>query len=153
MRRHGASLTLFFHLESVSSMKNPPVGDSSQTSGVSFTSEGSSVGFRPVPKKRTLLLSCSQLENNNQLGLDVQVRPAEIVPAPRRRHQQRSISNLSGLKSTDETSQEGVLNPSVGPSKAGEEMSLQPLCDGSQVSSNSSLERERTRDRSVSTFI
>lgn len=147
----GAFLTLFFHLESVSSLKNPPVGDSSQTSGGSFTSEGSSVGFRPVPKKRTLLLSRSQLENNNQLGLDVQVRPAEIIPAPRRRHQQGSIP--SGLKSKDETSQEGVLNPPVQPSKSGEEISLQPLCDGSQVSSNSSLERERTRDRSGSTFI
>uniref|UniRef100_A0A672ZEJ7 Synaptotagmin-like 2a n=1 Tax=Sphaeramia orbicularis TaxID=375764 RepID=A0A672ZEJ7_9TELE len=71
--------------EPVSPMKNQPPGDTSQTSG------SDSVGFRPVPKKRTFVSrrSSAQTESDSQAS-DSQGRSAGIVPAPRRSLQQGS---------------------------------------------------------------
>ncbi|XP_042343070.1 synaptotagmin-like protein 2 isoform X2 [Plectropomus leopardus] len=144
--------------EPISPLKIQPA-EASQTSGGSVTSEGSSVGFRPVPKKRTFLsrqTSC-QLESTH-LVLDTQGGSVGIVPAPRRSLQRGSSesSNQSCLKGQDEMSQKSdvsyQVSQSAQPSKPLDEISQQPLCDVSQVSSNSSVERERnlasiTRDR------
>ncbi|XP_039986035.1 synaptotagmin-like protein 2 isoform X3 [Xiphias gladius] len=140
--------------EPTATPKNHPAGEASQTSGGSVTSVGSSVHFRPVPKKRTFLSRrpCS-LSESNGLGLDAEVGSAGIVPAPRRSLQRGSSgsSNQSCQKSQDEMPQKSASQPAQ-PSSAADETSQQPLCDVSQVSSNSSLERERnppfiTRDR------
>ncbi|KAI4815732.1 hypothetical protein KUCAC02_005867 [Chaenocephalus aceratus] len=122
----------------------------SQTSGGSLTSDGSSGGFRPVPKKRTFLSrrSSSQSESTSK-ALDTQGGSAGIVPAPRLSLQRGSSenSNQSYVKGQDEVPQKSVVSNEVSqPSKHNN--SQQP----SQVSSNSSLERERytpsiTRDR------
>ncbi|XP_027900537.1 synaptotagmin-like protein 2 isoform X5 [Xiphophorus couchianus] len=138
--------------EAISRRKNAPAGESSQTSGGSITSESSSTGFRPVPKKRTFLP-----RRGSQQGLNAPARPAAIVPAPRRSHQLGSSgsSNQSGLKITDETPQESVYAPVTGSaptSTAADKSSLQPLSAVSQVSSNSSLEIDKnsastTRER------
>ncbi|XP_074498432.1 uncharacterized protein sytl2b isoform X1 [Sebastes fasciatus] len=132
--------------------------EANQTSGGSLTSEGSSVGLRPVPKRRTFLSrrTSSQSESNS-LVLDALGGSAGIVPAPRRSLQRRSSesSNQSYLKGQYEMPQKSVdSNQEPQPSKPLDENSQQPLCDVSQVSSNSSLERERkppsiTRDRSA----
>ncbi|KAM4566270.1 uncharacterized protein sytl2b isoform 2-T2 [Odontesthes bonariensis] len=147
--------------EPISPLKYPPASESSQTSGGSFTSESSSVGFRPVPKKRTFLSrrNISQSESNGQPELDTQVRPAVIIPAPRRslQHEPSRSSDESCLKSKDETPQKCASNlmaQFAHPSRPTDEHSLQPLCNASQDPSNSSLERERnlpsiTRDRPV----
>ncbi|XP_037830404.1 synaptotagmin-like protein 2 isoform X2 [Kryptolebias marmoratus] len=138
--------------EPVPSLKSHPAGDSSQTSGGSITSGGSSTGFRPVPKKRTLLLSRSQLRHDDgddsQWGLDAQLSPTEVVPAPRRqrRHpQQGSGSNPSCPESKGEAQREGALNLPV-------HEEAPP-----QVSSSLSLEREgnvaRSTPRSTPAFI
>ncbi len=114
-----------------------------------------------MPKKRTFLSrrTSSQSESNGP-GSDAQVGSAGVVPAPRRRLQRGSSgsSNQSYLKGPDEMPQKSVVSNQVSqsaqPSKSLEN-SQQPLCDVSQISSNSSLERERyppssvTRDRSV----
>ncbi|XP_023206811.1 synaptotagmin-like protein 2 isoform X5 [Xiphophorus maculatus] len=138
--------------EAISRRKNAPAGESSQTSGGSVTSESSSTGFRPVPKKRTFLP-----RRGSQRGLNAPARPAAIVPAPRRSRQLGSSgsSNQSGLKITDETPQESVYAPVTGSaptSTAADRSSLQPLSAVSQVSSNSSLEMDKnsastTRER------
>uniref|UniRef100_A0A8C4H1S0 Synaptotagmin-like 2b n=1 Tax=Dicentrarchus labrax TaxID=13489 RepID=A0A8C4H1S0_DICLA len=147
--------------EPISPLKSHPAGDACQTSGGSITSEGSSVGFRPVPKKRTFLSRrTSTQSDSNGLGLDAQVGSAAVVPAPRPSLQRGSSgsSNQSYPKGQDEMPQKSVISDQVSqsaqPSKSLDENSPQPLCDVSQVSSNSSLERERnppslTRDRSV----
>ncbi|XP_047248358.1 synaptotagmin-like protein 2 isoform X2 [Girardinichthys multiradiatus] len=147
--------------EPISPLKTHPTRESSQTSGGSIASESSSTGFRPVPKKRTFLSrrSSSQFQSSDQQGLHAQVRPAGIVPAPRRSRQQGSIgsSNQSSLKITDETPQESVYIPvmaSAQPSKAADTNFQQPLCAVSQASSNSSLERDKaiasiTRERAA----
>ncbi|KAM4742841.1 uncharacterized protein sytl2b isoform 2-T4 [Anableps anableps] len=136
--------------EPISPLKNLPAGESSQTSGGSVTSDSSSAGFRPVPKKRTFLSrrSSSQLQNSNQQGLNAEVRPVGIVPAPRRSRQLGSSgsSNQSGLKITDETPQESVyiqVMDSAQTSKAADKNFLQPLNAASQVSSNSSVEIDK----------
>ncbi|XP_071353003.1 synaptotagmin-like protein 2 isoform X2 [Trachinotus anak] len=147
--------------EPISPLKNRSAGDASQTSGGSITSEGSSVGFKPVPKKRTFLSRrrSSQSETNG-LGLDAQVGLMGIVPAPRRSLQRGSSgsSTQSCLKSQDEMPQKSAVPVSnqaskpAQPSGSANETSQQPLSGVSQVSSNSSLEKERnpptiTRDR------
>ncbi|KAF3847594.1 hypothetical protein F7725_020622 [Dissostichus mawsoni] len=124
----------------------------SHTAGTSQTSDGSSGGFRPVPKKRTFLSrrNSSQSESNSQ-ALDTQGGSAGIVPAPRLSLQRGSSenSNQSYVKGQDEVPQKSVVSNQVSqPSKHLDNNSQQP----SQVSSNSSLERERyppsiTRDR------
>uniref|UniRef100_A0A3B4TD96 Synaptotagmin-like protein 2 n=1 Tax=Seriola dumerili TaxID=41447 RepID=A0A3B4TD96_SERDU len=147
----------------ISPLKNHPAGDASQTSGGSITSEGSSVGFKPVPKKRTFLSRRrSSHTETNGLGLDAQVGPAGIIPAPRRSIQRGSSgsSTQSCLKSQDEMPQKSAALVSkqasqpAQPSSCTDETSQQPLSAVSHVSSNSSLEKERnppsiTRDRSV----
>ncbi|XP_054901496.1 synaptotagmin-like protein 2 isoform X2 [Poeciliopsis prolifica] len=138
--------------EAISRLKNAPAGESSQTSGGSITSESSSIGFRPVPKKRTFLP-----RRGSQQGLNAPARPAAIVPAPRRSRQLGSSgsSNRSSLKITGETPPESVYVPVTGcapTTKAADKSSLQPLSAVSQVSSNSSLEMDKnsasiTRER------
>ncbi|KAJ4935788.1 hypothetical protein JOQ06_017316 [Pogonophryne albipinna] len=138
--------------EPISPLKSHAAG-TSQTSGGSLTSDGSSGGFRPVPKKRTFLSrrSSSQSESTSQ-ALDTQGGSAGIVPAPRLSLQRGSSenSNQSYVKGQDEVPQKSVVSNEVSqPSKHNN--SQQP----SQVSSNSSLERERytpsiTRDRPAS---
>ncbi|XP_015806624.1 synaptotagmin-like protein 2 isoform X2 [Nothobranchius furzeri] len=115
--------------EPISALKNHSAGDSGHTSGGSITSDGSSVGFRPVPKKRTLLTRCS----TNQLGSETQLKHAEVVPAPRRRLQQGSgeSSSQSCLKIQDES----ALNKSAQAPKAAGGNSQQPPCDASKTSS------------------
>lgn len=133
--------------EPLSPLKRHPAAEAGQTSGGSVTSEGSSVGFRPVPKKRTFLSRrTSNQSEGNGLGSDPQTGSAGIVPAPRRSLQRGSSgsSNQSCLRSPDEAQ----------PSRSAEENSLQPPCDVSHVFSDSSLERGRnprsaTRDRPV----
>ncbi|XP_008287023.1 synaptotagmin-like protein 1 [Stegastes partitus] len=139
--------------EPICPLKNPPAGETSQTSGGSVTSEGSSVGFRPVPKKRTFLSRRNQTESNG-LGSDAQVGSAGIVPAPRSNLQRGSSgsSNQSCLKSQEEVPQKSAVTVSNQESQSAEEDSLQPPCDVPQVFPNSSMERERkppsiTRDR------
>ncbi|XP_030263737.1 synaptotagmin-like protein 2 isoform X2 [Sparus aurata] len=136
--------------EPIPPLKSHPAGEASQTSGGSITSEGSSVGFRPVPKKRTFLSRRTSTQSqNNGPGSDAQVGSAGVVPAPRRSLQRGSSgsSNQSHTKGQDETPQKCVASDQVSqlvqPSKSLCENSQQPLCDVSQVSSNSSLERER----------
>ncbi|XP_078102079.1 uncharacterized protein sytl2b isoform X1 [Sander vitreus] len=146
--------------EPISPLKSQPA-EASQTSGSSLTSECSSVGFRPVPKKRTFLSrrTSSQSESNS-LVLDAQGGSAGIVPAPRRSLQRGSSdsSNQSYLKGRDEIPQKSVVpnqvSQSAQPFKPLDKNSQHTLYNLSQVSSNSSLEREKTphsitRDRSV----
>lgn len=131
-------------------LKYHPAGETNQTSGGSITSEGSSVGFRPVPKKRTFLSrrACSQSESN---GSDSQVGSIGIVPAPRRSLQRGSSgsSNQSYLKGPDEVPLKGAaavsnqVSQSAQPSNSADENPRQP-----QVLSNSSLERDRNRNPS-----
>ncbi|XP_070825715.1 synaptotagmin-like protein 2 isoform X2 [Chaetodon trifascialis] len=60
--------------ELLSPLKSHPAGEASQTSGGSVTSETSSVGLRPVPKKRTFLSRCTSSQSgSNGLGSDTQV--------------------------------------------------------------------------------
>lgn len=148
---------MLFPTEPISPLRSHPA-ESSQTSGGSITSEGSSVGYRPVPKKRTFLSrrTSAQSESNSQAS-DTQGGSAGVVPAPRRSLQRGSSesSNQSCQKSQDEMPQKSEVSNQVSqPSKPLEENSQQPVSNVSQVSSNSSLERERkppsiTRDRSV----
>lgn len=139
-----------FETEPIPQLKSPPAAaaESSQTSGDSVTSEGSSVGFRPVPKKRTFLSRHPKTENNGPVS-DTQVGPAGIVPAPRRSLQRGSSgsSDHSNQKTTDETTPKSALphqEPQAAhPSKSVGENSQQPLCNTSPVLSNTSEERKR----------
>nr|XP_020510533.1 synaptotagmin-like protein 2 isoform X1 [Labrus bergylta] len=135
--------------EPISPLKSLAAAESSQASGGSVTSEGSSVGFRPVPKKRTFLSRQTKTENNGPVS-DSQVRSPGIVPAPRRRSIQLGFSgssNQSNQKSIEEMppkseDSDQVFN-STQPSKSLDGNSQQPLSNISQVSSSSRLERER----------
>lgn len=116
-----------------------------------------------MPKKRTFLSrrTSSQSEISSS-GVDVGVvGSAGIVPAPRRNLQRGSSgsSNQSLLKNQDETPQKTVVtasnqvSQSAQTSRSADETPPQLSRDVSQVSSNSSLERERnllpvTRERS-----
>ncbi|XP_023120877.3 synaptotagmin-like protein 2 isoform X1 [Amphiprion ocellaris] len=128
--------------EPISPPKNQPAGETSQTSGGSVTSEGSSVGFRPVPKKRTFLSRRNQTESSG-VGSDAQVGSAGTVPAPRQSLQRGSSgsSSQSCPKSQEEMSQKGAVSNQE--SQSAEENSLQLPNDIPQVSSNSNMERER----------
>ncbi|KAK9521010.1 hypothetical protein VZT92_020855 [Zoarces viviparus] len=144
--------------EPISPLKSPPA-QSSQTSGDSLTSEGSSVGSRPVPKKRTFRSRrTSRQSESNGVALDALGETAGIAPSPRRSLQRRSNenSNQSYLKGQDEIPQKSVVSHQVShsaqPSKPLHENSQQRLWDVSQLSSNYRLKRERnppliTRDR------
>ncbi|XP_059187166.1 uncharacterized protein LOC131969951 [Centropristis striata] len=143
--------------EPIFPLKSHPA-EASQTPGGSITSESSSLGFRPVPKKRTFLSRrTSRQSESSSLLSDPQGESAEVVPAPRQSLQRGSSesSNQSNLKDQDEKPKSVASNqqsPPAQPSRALDENSQQPLREVSQVSSNSSLERERpppsiTRDR------
>ncbi|XP_028430421.1 synaptotagmin-like protein 2 isoform X3 [Perca flavescens] len=142
--------------EPISPLKSQPA-EAGQTSEGSLTSECSSVAFRPVPKKRTFLSrrSSSQSESNSLVS-DAQGVSAGIVPAPRRSLQRGSSdsSNQSYLTGRDEILQKIVnqVSQSAQPFKPLDKNSQHTLYDVSQVSSISSLEREKnppsiTRDR------
>lgn len=114
-----------------------------------MTSEGSSVGFRPVPKKRTFLSRQTKAENNGPVSL-TQAGPAGIVPAPRRSLQRGSSasSDQSNQNIVNETTPKSELphqEPQLDhPSKSVHENSQQPLSSNiSPASSNTSEERKR----------
>ncbi|XP_068440274.1 synaptotagmin-like protein 2 [Clinocottus analis] len=129
--------------EPISPLKSHPA-ESAQTSGGSLTSEGSSVGFRPVPKKRTFRSrrSSSQSESNGQAS-DALGQTAAIVPTPRRIFKQGSSENSHQY---DPKGQEEIPHVSHQVSHSAElldENSQQPLWDASQLLSKSSLKKER----------
>lgn len=140
----------------MSPLKSQPGGEASQTSGGSVTSDASSAGLRPVPKKRTFLSRhASSLSESSGLGLDAQAGSVAVVPALRRSLQRgSSVSSSQSYLGQDEIPQKSLVSQSAQPFKSPDETSQQPLSDVCQVSYNSSLEREGrppslTRDRSV----
>uniref|UniRef100_A0A3Q3QP27 RabBD domain-containing protein n=1 Tax=Monopterus albus TaxID=43700 RepID=A0A3Q3QP27_MONAL len=142
--------------ECKSPLKTAPAGDGSQNSGGSITSEGSSVGLRPVPKKRKFLSNYSSHQaESSGLSLDTREGSEELPPAPRQSLQQGPLEspNLSLLKSPDDRPQPempeiGALQLSSQPSSSADKAFQEPLFD---VFQKSSPERERTppttRDR------
>lgn len=122
--------------EPVSPVKTQPPGDTSQTSGPD------SVGFRPVPKKRTFVSrrSSTQTESDSQAS-DSQGRSTGIVPAPRRSLQQGSSgsSMQSSLKAQDEspTTVSAPVSQSAQPYSSADETLQQLLHDAPQVLSKS----------------
>lgn len=112
-----------------------------------------------MPKKRTFLSRRTSLQSGSSgPGSDTQAGGLPgVVPAPRRSLQRGSSgsSNQSCLKGQDEMPPSIVLDQvsqPAQPAKSLDESSQQPLCDTSQVSSNSSQSRNPpslTRDRSV----
>lgn len=136
-----------------------PGEETSQTSGGSITSESSSAGPRPVPKKRTFLSRhTSSVSESSGQGLDAQAGLVTVVPAPRRSLQRgSSVSSGQSYIGQDEMLQKSLVSHQVSqsaqPSKSAEETSQQ-LIDACEVLSNSILEREgrppsSTGDRSV----
>ncbi|XP_077954606.1 uncharacterized protein sytl2b isoform X2 [Gasterosteus aculeatus] len=146
--------------EPISPLKRHPA-ESRRTSTGSLTSEGSSLGYRPVPKKRTFRSRrTSSQSDSNCLALDSPGGTAGNVPTPRRSLQRGSSenSNWSSIKGQDEIPQKSVfpVSNAAQPSEAGEENSQQPLCDVSRRYLDSGLKKERhppsiTRDR-LSTY-
>lgn len=139
-----------------------PGEETSQTSGGSITSESSSAGLRPVPKKRTFLSRhTSSVSEVSGQGLDAQAGLGTVVPAPRRSLQRgSSVTSSQSYIGQDEISQKSMDSHQVSqfaqPSsaKSPDETSQQTLSDVCQVLSNSILEREgrppsSTGDRSV----
>lgn len=130
-------------------LKSRPGEESSLTSGGSVTSETSSLGLRPVPKKRTFLSRhASTVSENSGRGSDAQVGSATAVPAPRRSIQ-RGSSVSSGQSNIDEMPIKPINIPC--------ENFQQPLSNPHQVLSNSSSEREQRpvslpRDRSEDNY-
>lgn len=152
-----------FPSELTSPLNNHPAAESSQTAGGSITSEGSSVGFRPVPKKRTFLSRRTQSESNG-LGLNTQLGSAGTVPAPRRSLKRGSSgsSNRSYPMNQDEKTQKSVVPGSTQiselaqPGRSAVETSQSPVYDLSRLSFSSSQHREQQppsteRDRLVVT--
>lgn len=70
--------------DKAASLDSHPGDDSSQASETSDTSEASSLGCRPVPRKRTIL---SKGLLNSDPGSETPDSPASAVPAPRQQHQ------------------------------------------------------------------
>ncbi|KAM8905461.1 uncharacterized protein sytl2b isoform 2-T2 [Spinachia spinachia] len=139
--------------ELVCPLKRQPA-ESSRTSTGSLTSESSSAGYRPVPKKRTFRSRrTSSQSDSNSLALDSPRETAGNVPTPRRSLQRGSSenSNWSSIKGQDEILQKSVFSASntAQPSKPRDENSQQPLCDVSQHYFDSGLKKEITRDRLV----
>lgn len=133
-----------------------PGGETSQISGGSITSESSSAGLRPVPKKRTFLSRhTSSVSESSGQGLDAQAGLVTVVPAPRRSLQRgSSVSSGQSYVGQDEMSQKSLVSQSAQPSKSPDETSQQTLSDVCEVLTNSILEREgrppsSTGDRSV----
>ncbi|XP_051933406.1 synaptotagmin-like protein 2 isoform X5 [Hippocampus zosterae] len=108
---------------------------SSQTSGTSMTSEGSTAGFRPVPKKRTCTSKqTSSVSGSSGTAPDPQLVSVGFLPALRRSLNQGS--NGSSTRSMGEVA--GSAHSSVST-----EIPQQLSCDASQVLSHSSLEGGR----------
>ncbi|XP_055004048.1 synaptotagmin-like protein 2 [Boleophthalmus pectinirostris] len=109
--------------------QSPAVTDCSgsrQTPAGSVTSDASSAGFRPVPKKRTFLSRrFSGAQDPETLG-----RPVGVVPAPRRSLQNSSngSSHLSTVKPQDTNTETNATSP-------------KQVMEFSQACSRSSLER------------
>ncbi|XP_056297101.1 synaptotagmin-like protein 2 isoform X2 [Pseudoliparis swirei] len=127
-------------------LKSHPA-QSSPTSGGSLTSEGSSVGVRPVPKNRTFHSRCTSIQSESSSpASDALGRRAGVVPTPRRSLMRGSNSNQSDPKEQDVISQKSVVSDQVSqsaqPSRPQDGNSQQPLCDASQRSSHSSPKRE-----------
>lgn len=70
--------------DEAASLNSHPGEDSSQASETSDTSGASSLGLRPVPRKRTFL---SRQPLNSDPESDAPAGPAYVVPAPRLRRQ------------------------------------------------------------------
>ncbi|XP_075892438.1 uncharacterized protein sytl2b isoform X4 [Nelusetta ayraudi] len=141
--------------EHVPRLKSQPGEESSLTSGGSITSETSSLGFRPVPKKRTFLSrqtsSVSEISGRGSDTPGGSVTAA--VPAPRRSTQRGS--SVSSVQSNLDETPHLVSRPAqpvitqTGPYQ-------QPLAEPHQTLSVSSSEREQrpvlvARDRPEST--
>ncbi|KAM3616755.1 uncharacterized protein V6R79_022718 [Siganus canaliculatus] len=136
--------------EPLSPLKTLSAGEAGRTSGGSITSEGSSTGFRPVPKKRTFLSRRTPSQtDSSSLASEAQPGSAVIVPAPRRSLQRGSSesSNQSCSQSQNEVPQKNVVSDQAPQSaqspKSLDETSQLPRNDVSKVSTNSSLEIER----------
>lgn len=120
-------------------MKIQPGEESSLTSGGSITSETSSLGFRPVPKKRTFLSRhTSSVSEISGRGSDTPGGSVSGVPAPRRAAQ-RGSSASSGQSNRDETPR--PASRPVQPLLTQAEPSQQP--EPHQALSGSSSEREQ----------
>lgn len=132
--------------EPVPPQKTAPAAESTQSSGGSITSEGSSVGFRPVPKKRTFLSRQTKTENAGT-GSEAQVTSAGVIPAPRRSLQRGSSgsSNQSNQRGTDEMPRKSEVSEQVSQfsSISQDENSQPPIDNISNVMSSSNLQRER----------
>ncbi|XP_061538172.1 synaptotagmin-like protein 2 [Phycodurus eques] len=123
--------------EPTSPLKYQQPGGSSQTSGTSMTSEGSSAGFRPIPKKRTFVLRRTPiLSDSNGVDLDPQPVLAGVAPAPR----QTLNQGLSGSSNRSKSEAAVLAHHS-----ASSEIPQQLLYDDSQVLSHSSLEGDRKK--------
>ncbi|XP_019729952.1 synaptotagmin-like protein 2 isoform X3 [Hippocampus comes] len=121
--------------EATSPLMRQQHGGSSQTSGTSMTSEGSSAGFRPIPKKRTCISKrTSSVSGSSGTAPDLRLVSVGFLPALRRSLNQGS--NGSSTRSMGEVAGSTHSSASI-------EIPQQLLCDGSQVLSHSSLEGGR----------
>ncbi|CAM9192248.1 unnamed protein product, partial [Lampetra planeri] len=126
--------------------------DTSQTSGGSITFKSSSLGFRPVPKKRSFLSkrTCSQSESSDP-GMEPQLGSDGIAPAPRWSLQRGSsrCSNQSNPMDQSEMLPKSVAAVSKQVSRSAhlssptDEVPQQPPCDVTHVLANSILEVDR----------
>ncbi|XP_068174100.1 synaptotagmin-like protein 2 isoform X1 [Antennarius striatus] len=126
--------------EKISPLRSHAPREASQGS---ITSDASSSGFRPVPRKRTFLTKHTSSESESSLGVDASVLSAGVVPSPRQRLQRGSSGN-SDLKGQNLTPQKAIVSTqmSLPPSKSLNEHSQQPLQYIPQALSNSSVEKE-----------
>lgn len=122
-------------------LKSQPGEESSLTSGGSITSETSSLGIRPVPKKRTFLSrQTSSVSEISGRGSDTPGGSVTGVPAPRR-GTQRGSSVSSGQSNRDETPR--LASQPVQPAMTQADPSQQPVTEPHQALSGSSSEREQ----------
>ncbi|XP_053728015.1 synaptotagmin-like protein 2 isoform X2 [Synchiropus splendidus] len=127
--------------ESASSLRLLPSDETSQTSSSSLTSRGSSLGLKPVPKKRTFVSRQNSQMDANDLSLDPRTSSAEVVPAPRFSRNQISSgsSNQSYKRGSIETPHKSILSYSSSETYSSLSESTQQVA--SQHLPNSSLER------------
>ncbi|XP_077421145.1 uncharacterized protein sytl2b isoform X2 [Vanacampus margaritifer] len=85
--------------EPSSPLKYRQPGGSSQTSGTSVTSEGSSAGFRPIPKKRTFVSKRTPSQSDSSgAAPDPQGISSGAAPSPRRSLHQGSSGSSTRSK-------------------------------------------------------
>lgn len=138
--------------EHVTHLKSQPAEESSLTSGGSITSETSSLGIRPVPKKRTFLSrQTSSVSEISGRGSDTPGGSVTGVPAPRR-GAQRGSSVSSGQSNRDETPR--LASRPAQPVLTQVDPSQQPVPEPHMASSGSGSERQQrsvpvARDRLV----